>query len=242
MKTLSKIILTSAIAIQPILGFAQDSPHTVSANVTIASDYLYRGQSQTDNSPTIQGGFDYGHELGMYLGTWASNVSFTDDAAEVDFYGGYGGELASGLAYDFTIIYYWYPGTTRTSDGENFLEFGPSLSYTFGGDFEPSLGVGVLYSDNWSFNSDTGWYYYADLGFTLPNDFGLGFHIGRQSIKDEAAWGTPDWTEYNVSLSKSIMGLDFAVTYSDTDLSEADCFGGGNICDSQFVFSISGGF
>ena len=69
-----------------------------------------------------------------------------------------------------------------------------------------------------------------------------GLFVGRQSIKDEVAWGTPDWTEYNVSLSKSIMGLDFAVTYSDTDLSEADCFGGGNICDPQFVFSISGGF
>ncbi|MGY8813968.1 MAG: TorF family putative porin [Gammaproteobacteria bacterium] len=242
MKTLVKIILTSYIAISPILGMAQDSQHSVSANVTMASDYLYRGQSQTDNSPTIQGGFDYGHEAGLYLGTWASNVSFTDDGAEIDFYGGYGGELDNGLGYDMTVIYYWYPGTTKTSSGENFLEFGPSLSYTFGSDFEPSVGVGLLYSDNWSFNSGTGTYIYGDLGFTLPNDFGLGFHIGSQSINNEIAWGTPDWLEYNVSLSKSFMGLDFALTYSDTDLSEAECFGGGNICDSTVVFSISSGW
>jgi uncharacterized protein (TIGR02001 family) len=62
--------------------------------------------------------------------------------------------------------------------------------------------------------------------------------VGHQSIKDEAAWGTPDWLEYNVSLSTSFMGVDLAVTYSDTNLSEAECFGGGNICDSTVVFSI----
>jgi uncharacterized protein (TIGR02001 family) len=239
MKTLSKIILTSVIAFQPILGFTQDSPHSFSGNVTLASDYLFRGQSQTDNSVTIQGGIDYSHEAGLYLGTWASNISFTDDAAEVDLYGGYSGEFANGLGYDLFAVYYWYPGTNGTDSGENYIEFGPSLSYTFGGDFEPSVGAGFLYSDDFSFNSGEGFYAYGDLGFTLPNDFGLGFHVGHQSIKDEAAWGTPDWMEYNVSLSKSFMGVDLAVTYSDTDLSEAECFGGGNICDSTVVFSIS---
>lgn len=242
MKTLYKLLLTTVITIQPILVTAQDSPHSLSANVTMASDYLFRGQSQTDNSFAIQGGIDYGHESGLYLGTWASNISFTDDAAEVDFYGGYSGELGNGLGYDLFAVYYWYPGTTDTSSGEDYMEFGPSLSYTFGGDFEPTIGTGFLWTDNFSFNSDNGMYVYGDLGFTLPNDFGLGFHVGHQSIKDEAAWGTPDWMEYNVSLSKSIMGVDFAVTWSDTDLSEAECFGGGNICDSTVVFSVSSGW
>lgn len=242
MKTVSKLIITTLTLFYAATGLAQESPHSISGNVTMTTDYLYRGQSQTDNSFAIQGGFDYAHDLGLYLGSWASNISFTDDGAEVDFYGGYAGEFANGLGYDVTVIYYYYPGTTRQDAGEDFLEFGPSLSYTFGGDFEPSIGAGFLYTDNFSFNADDGFYVYGDLGFTLPNDFGLGFHIGHQSIKDEAAWGTPDWTEYNVSLSKSLMGLDFAVTFSDTDLSEAECFGGGNICDSTVVFSVSGGF
>jgi uncharacterized protein (TIGR02001 family) len=207
----------------------------------MASDYLFRGQSQTDNGPTIQGGVDYSHELGLYAGTWASNINFAD-GIEWDIYGGYGGELGNGLAYDLFVVYYWYPATTDTEFGEDYMEFGPSISYTFGGDFEPSVGVGFLYTDNFSFNSDDGLYVYGDLGFTLPNDFGLGFHAGYQSIEDEIAWGTPDWIEYNVSLSKSFMGLDFAVTFSDTDISEAECFGGGNICDSTVVFSVSGGF
>jgi uncharacterized protein (TIGR02001 family) len=239
MKTVSKLIISTLALCFSATGLAQESPHSFSGNVTLASDYLYRGQSQTDNSFTIQGGIDYGHESGLYLGTWASNISFTDDGAEVDIYGGYAGEFANGLGYDVTVIYYYYPGTTGQSSGEDFLEFGPSLSYTFGGELEPSVGAGFLYSDDFSFNSGEGIYFYGDLGITLPNNFGLGFHIGHQSIKDEAAWGTPDWLDYNVSLSKSFMGIDFAVTYSDTDLSEAECFGGGNICDSTVVFSVS---
>jgi len=239
MKTLYKIILITLIAAQPTLGFAQDSPHSISANVTMASDYLYRGQSQTDNNPTIQGGFDYAHETGFYLGTWASNINFAG-GLEIDAYGGYSGELGNGLGYDLFGIYYIYP--SDGDEGVEFVEFGPSVSYSFGGDFEPSVGVGFLWSDDFSFNSGNSLYVYGDIGLTLPKDFGLGFHIGSQSIKDEAAWGTPDWMEYNISLSKSLMGLDFAVTFSDTDLSEADCFGGGNICDSTVVFSVSGGF
>jgi uncharacterized protein (TIGR02001 family) len=229
------------------MGIAQDSAHTFSGNVTMTSDYLFRGQSQTDNGPAIQGGFDYSHELGLYAGTWASNINFAD-GVEWDIYGGYSGELANGLSYDLTAIYYWYPATTDTDAGEDYMEFGPSLSYTFGGDFEPTVGAGFLYSDNFSFNSNDSLYVYGDLGVTLPNDFGLGFHVGHQSIENEAAWGTPDWLEYNVSLSKSLMGLDFAVTFSDTDLKETECFStdggltGSNICDSTVIFSISGGF
>ena len=240
MKTLYKIILASFIAAQPVLGIAQDSPHSISGNVTMATDYLYRGQSQTDNGPTIQGGFDYANESGIYFGTWASNINFADKI-EWDLYGGYSGELDNGLGYDFFVVYYLYPATTGTT-GENFLEFGPSISYTFDGDYEPSIGVGMAYSDDFAFNSGSSTYVYGDLGFTLANDVGLGFHLGHQSISDETAWGSPDWMEYNVSLSKSAMGLDFAITYSDTDIKESECFDGGNICDSTIVFSISGGF
>jgi hypothetical protein len=46
----------------------------ISANVTLASDYVFRGVSQTDNQMAIQGGFDWGHDSGFYVGTWASNV------------------------------------------------------------------------------------------------------------------------------------------------------------------------
>jgi len=239
MKKLYSLLIAAAFML-PVLASAQESPHSFTGNVTLASDYLFRGQSQTDNNPAIQGGFDYGHESGLYLGTWASNINFAG-GIELDYYGGFTGELANGLVWDLFGVFYNYPSSGE-GVGVDYWEIGPSLSYTFGGDFEPTLGAGFLYSDDFSFNSGESWWIYADLGLSLPNDFGLGFHIGNQTIDDPAAWGTPSWLEYNVSLSKAIGPYTFAVKASDTDLSEAECFGGGNICDTTVVFSVSGGF
>ena len=58
------------------------SPHTFTANVALASDYVFRGLTQTNAKPAIQGGFDYSHASGFYAGTWLSNISwFTDQNA-----------------------------------------------------------------------------------------------------------------------------------------------------------------
>ncbi len=67
----------------------------ISGNVSMASDYIFRGVSQTDNQMAVQGGFDYEHESGAYIGTWASNVdsnffdNHTDPEIELDLYAGY---------------------------------------------------------------------------------------------------------------------------------------------------------
>ncbi len=72
------------------------SPYTLSANVTLASQYRYRGLMQTNNKPAIQGGFDFAHASGFYLGNWNSSISWLNDGnsevsapVEMDFYGGY---------------------------------------------------------------------------------------------------------------------------------------------------------
>ena len=78
-----------------------------SGNVAITSDYVWRGISQTDEDPAIQGGFDYANGM-FYAGTWASNVDFGDDSdtnIEVDFYGGLAGALESGVTWDVGVIY-----------------------------------------------------------------------------------------------------------------------------------------
>lgn len=95
------------------------SPHSFTANISLVSDYRFRGISQTMKRPAIQGWFDYAHESGVYVGTWASNVDgtcqfYNNTSMELDVYVGYKGEpfpySAPDFAYDFGIIYYYYPG------------------------------------------------------------------------------------------------------------------------------------
>ena len=50
--------------------------HTITGNVGLYSQYIFRGLTQTDRDPALQGGFDYAHSSGFYAGTWASNISW----------------------------------------------------------------------------------------------------------------------------------------------------------------------
>ncbi len=115
--------------------------YTITANVALVSDYVFRGLTQTNGSPAIQGGIDYSHESGFYLGTWMSNISWWSDqnagtrstpvalsspaaagapylanrsnqaSLEWDIYGGYKGQFAKDWSYDVGLLRYQYPGT-----------------------------------------------------------------------------------------------------------------------------------
>lgn len=123
---MKKLLLASVISASmtlPVIASAQSAPaaqsaHTFTGNLGLASDYRFRGISQTFKQPAIQGGFDYAHASGFYLGTWASNVtgslangpSYNNGNMEWDFYGGYKWEVAKDLGLDIGLLYYWYPG------------------------------------------------------------------------------------------------------------------------------------
>lgn len=80
-----------------------------SATTTLASDYVFRGISNTDGDPAIQGSMDYEHESGFYAGVWASNVKFRENAGEdavdtvdeasieIDYYAGFASEFDNGI-------------------------------------------------------------------------------------------------------------------------------------------------
>jgi hypothetical protein len=116
---MKKLVLASAVAAalaSPAAVMAQAasaSPHTVTGNLSFVSDYRFRGLSQSFDKPAIQGGVDYSHSSGFYLGTWGSSISglqFSNTSGlEWDFYGGY--KFGAGpLNFDIGYLYYWYPG------------------------------------------------------------------------------------------------------------------------------------
>jgi len=126
---MKKIIAISAIAAATSLmmgnAMAADEPAAapdpgpITANVTLASQYRYRGISQSNSLPAIQGGFDYAHESGFYIGSWNSSISWISDGytgnpavsapIEMDIYGGYKTEVSEGLLLDVGLLEYYYP-------------------------------------------------------------------------------------------------------------------------------------
>ncbi|HRI19242.1 MAG TPA: TorF family putative porin, partial [Burkholderiaceae bacterium] len=61
-------------AAAPAAAAEAESPWAFTANLGLFSDYRFRGISQTDKKPALQGGFDLGHSSGLYVGNWNSNV------------------------------------------------------------------------------------------------------------------------------------------------------------------------
>src|SRR4029453_8356894 len=86
---LGMLFAQSALAQTPAP--APPPEQTITANVGLFSEYLFRGISQTAGKPAVQGGFDYAHSSGFYLGTWGSNVSLLE---------GFGADSRSSLGWD----------------------------------------------------------------------------------------------------------------------------------------------
>ena len=95
---MKKILIAAAMVTVTVPALAE-----ISGNVALTTDYRFRGISQTDRNPAVQGGFDWSHDSGFYLGTWGSNVDFAG-SLELDYYGGYANNINDNLAYDVGVI------------------------------------------------------------------------------------------------------------------------------------------
>ena len=216
-----------------LLGATSAYAAEISGNVSLLTDYVYRGISQTSENPAIQGGFDIVGESGLYAGVWASNVDF-DGSIEIDVYAGYGGSFTEDLGYDIGVLRYEYPDDGKDgAPDSSFNEVYGSLAYK-------GATLGFNYSSDFFAESDKATYVYLDYELSLPNEITLALHYGDQSIDDNAAFGTPDYADYSVGVSRTFSEIDFSLTWYDTDLSGDECFGGpDDICDSRVVFGLS---
>lgn len=224
----------------------------IAGNVTLTTDYRFRGISQnTGNfSPAIQGGFDWSHDSGIYVGTWASNVNFDaapggglgGGAIETDVYGGYKGKFSEDYAYDVGILYYGYPQDGSAHLG--YTEYYASLA-AFGAKAQ------VNYSPNYFAGSDPFWYWQLNYSHDLIENLTLNAHWAynrfetRQDYTNNNDGGGPvgnkSYADWSLGVSTSWLSVTWALTYVDTNISKSSCFGGGNgsLCDATAVFSIS---
>lgn len=107
-------VAAALLCVAPLAATAQEEAEsatlfggTLSGNVSFATDYMFRGYTQTNQHPAIQGGVDWAHDSGLYFGGWGSNLDWAG-GVELDLYGGYTWEIG-GVSYDFGAVYFVYP-------------------------------------------------------------------------------------------------------------------------------------
>lgn len=117
MKHITSITSLTLIAASGFAQSASTSDFTQSANISIASDYVYRGVSQTNSSLAVQGGFDVAHSCGLSAGVWASNVAL-GNSSEVDLYASYSLAITKDVSAALGYKHYVYDGVSALNTGE----------------------------------------------------------------------------------------------------------------------------
>ncbi len=227
---------------------AEDPPYSISANVGLTSDYVFRGVSQTQSGPAIQGGIDFSHEIGFYVGTWASNVNWVEEGGymdnnsmEMDFYGGFRGSFAEDFGYDLGVIHYFYPGddlpeatdpdTTEVYVGLSWKTLALKYSHVVSDHFvgwttpEPDYG-------------DTRGSYYIELNGSYDLIAGISVlgHIGYQDVKDN---DDASYTDWKLGVSKDFGFGVVTLAYTDTDADEdAYTWDGEGVADGRAIISF----
>jgi uncharacterized protein (TIGR02001 family) len=223
---------------------------TYSFSITGTSDYVFRGISQTDNDPTIQGAINLGYGI-FYAGVWGSGLDFesfgNDGQVELDWYGGIKPTWGP-LTFDFGIIYYTYPGA-----GPQDL---PYLEYKAGVSGSPitnlALGATVYYSDDsfaetgkvWTVEGTAAYTFHAIGPFT-PTISGTLGHVESDDIAYENFNGFDSYTYWNAGIALVVDKLTFDFRYWDTDgaenaLSTQETFScNRDYCGERFVFSAT---
>jgi uncharacterized protein (TIGR02001 family) len=237
--TLSAIALAAAATLSSGTVLAQaaapaDIPSvSITPNIGITSDYRFRGLSQNNKNPALQGGLDIAFKEGFYLGIWASQVSDwaagpKGDNLEVDFYGGYKKEI-SGITFDVGAIAYHYPGSKKgASDNSNYLAnteevyvgvtYGPAL-------FKVNYVIGDNYFASTAPNKSARGTTYYDLTLTqeVAPKLSVVAHAGYTDYKESASGYTDagkfSYADYFVGLSYDMNGVIISGKYHTNDMS-----------------------
>ena len=226
-----KLLKTTAVA-GLLVASSAASALELSGNVALTTDYIWRGMSQTDGSPAIQGGFDADFGNGIYAGAWGSNVDFgsdSDESMELDLYAGWAGEF-KGVGVDVGAIHYAYPTSETDTDFTEVyvgLSMGPaSLTQYFGVD----LGSDDLGDENKG--------NYTDLGLDLGeyNSIAFAAHVGYYDMQA----GLSDYWDWKLAASTTYMGVDVEVAYTDVDTNSDDAGDKrGASDDAAYVLTVS---
>ena len=197
--------------------------YTLTGNFGIYSQYIFRGLTQTDDKPAFQGGFDFTHKSGIYLGTWGSNISWLHDSGvcqhgcslEWDLYGGYRYAFNDDWGIDLGVLYYYYPGSyvpgATNPDTTELYAAGSwkwvSLKYSYSVDH--TFGV-----------PDSAWYLDLSANYPINDQWTFNAHVGRQEYngsQNGVSNSIFNYTDWKLGLTWLVSGFSIGAYWSDTN-------------------------
>jgi uncharacterized protein (TIGR02001 family) len=273
MQKITRALLLTTLVCAAAPALAADAPaaapapdYTLTANVGLTSQYVYRGITQTAQKPAIQGGADFTHSSGFYLGTWGSNISWYSDntanaansatgnnsvSMEWDLYGGYRNTIGD-VGYDVGVLQYYYPGryvalATGVVKPDTTEVYG-ALSYKWVTGKVSYVASNGLFGVNNARGS-----YYLDLSANIPvvDTWTINAHVGEQKYTGNAdpSLASNDslysYTDWKLGVTKDLgTGWSATAYYTDTNAKNSGYKnpiynGGRNLGDSHFVAAVS---
>ncbi len=216
-----KLALVAAAASVAMGGAAMaqdDSGLKFSYNVGVASDYIFRGISNTDGKGQVFGGVDASYGIG-YAGVWASNVDFGTENpdTEIDLYAGVKPTVGA-ASLDFGVIYYGYDKDKNGAPGQyGYFEVKAAASTAVG---PGTIGGAVYYSPE--FPGKGGEALYGEINGSAPigEKLTLSGALGRQEVDADGYFGgvSSSYTTYNVGITAAVTDyLSADLRYSDTN-------------------------
>lgn len=222
----------------PLPTYAADIGHDLDLSlwVNAASDYRSYGASISQKNPVIQGFAQLTHTSGIFLGLWGSNVDFgTKTRLETGYQLGYMHRFNDDLSFMANIARYEYPKESSADATEIYAE----INYK-------NFRAGMFY--DYEIDNHVPNQFSRFVGYTVPlpfevkwytkleyNDFNYDFYDSHGNSRQ----GYYDW---ELKLSKTMLGVDWSVSYVDTDLSKTECetsWGHRDTCSAGVVFQAS---
>ena len=230
-KTLSVLMAAAATFALAGTASAQDAaePIDLSFNVGAATDYVFRGVSQTNENPQAYAGVDATLWGLGYAGAWVSNVDFGNQTdGEFDLYAGVRPTLGP-VSIDLGVIYYGYINAPSGSD-QDYVEWKAAAAIPAG---PATLGAALYWSSDFFGGTGDATYYELNGSVPLGEKLTMSGAVGHQEVDYDG-----DYNTWNIGIGYAFNDvLGFDLRYFDTD--EHDF---GELYDSRVVLGLKAAF
>ena len=202
-------------------------------NATLATDYRFRGISNSNEEPQVLVDFNWSHPAGFYAGVWSSNTDFggPGNSMELDPYIGYANAIGdTAFSYDVGYWLYTYPGAESDFDYSELYAIG-----TWSGE-QLSISPSVWYADDYFGEDYSGLAYEVTGAWQLPRDLEVSATVGEQTFGSDA--DEFDYVYYNAGITQTLGDWSLDVRWHDTDDVDSG-FVDPDLAEGNLVFGVT---